>query len=71
MNDIPYVGLAEGWRRAYSLAALRSVIAAWDERICFRWQLEQKSKDDPHLIDDIGLTRRQVEAEIAKPFWQR
>ena len=29
------------------------------------------SKDNPHLIDDIGLTRRQVEAEIAKPFWQR
>jgi uncharacterized protein YjiS (DUF1127 family) len=28
------------------------------------------SKDNPHLIDDIGLTRRRVEAEIAKPFWQ-
>ena len=28
------------------------------------------SKANPHLIDDIGLTRRQVEAEIAKPFWQ-
>ena len=29
------------------------------------------SKDNPDLIDDIGLTKRQVEAEIAKPFWQR
>ena len=28
-------------------------------------------KDNPELIDDIGLTIRQVEAEIAKPFWQR
>ncbi|EHK54991.1 hypothetical protein MAXJ12_22541 [Mesorhizobium alhagi CCNWXJ12-2] len=28
------------------------------------------SKDNPHLIDDIGLTKRQVEAEIAKRFWQ-
>jgi uncharacterized protein YjiS (DUF1127 family) len=27
--------------------------------------------DNPHLIDDIGLTKRQVEAEIAKPFRQR
>ncbi|MBB4232054.1 DUF1127 domain-containing protein [Rhizobium mongolense] len=71
MNDFPSVGLAEVRRRTYSLAALRSVIATWDERKRFRWQLEQKSKDDPHLIDDIGLTRRQVEAEIAKPFWQR
>ena len=43
---------------------------AWRERIRFRWQLEQMLKDNPHLIDDIGLTRRQVEAEIAKRFWQ-
>lgn len=53
------------------LATLRSIISAWRERIRFRWELEQMSKDNPHLIDDIGLTRRQVEAEIAKPFWQR
>ncbi len=64
------VGLADASRRRYSLAALRSIIAAWDERIRFRRNLEQMSKDDPHLIDDIGLTRRQAEAEIAKPFWQ-
>jgi uncharacterized protein YjiS (DUF1127 family) len=25
---------------------------------------------NPHLIDDIGLTRHQVEAEIVKRFWQ-
>jgi uncharacterized protein YjiS (DUF1127 family) len=28
-------------------------------------------KNNPELIDDIGLTKRQIEAEIAKPFWQR
>ncbi|ULJ73338.1 DUF1127 domain-containing protein [Rhizobium gallicum] len=71
MNDVPPVELAKVSRRTYSLATLRSVIATWDERKRLRWQLEQKSKDDPHLIDDIGLTRWQVEAEIAKPFWQR
>lgn len=58
------------------LATLRSIIATWRERtwrerIRFRWELAQMSKHNPHLIDDIGLTRRQVEAEIAKPFWQR
>ncbi|RWD45232.1 MAG: DUF1127 domain-containing protein [Mesorhizobium sp.] len=58
-------------RRYYSLTTLRSIVAAWDERQRFRWELEQMSKDNPHLIDDIGLTRRQVEAEIAKPFWRR
>ena len=49
---------------------LRSIIAAWSERMRVRWELEQMSKDGSHLIDDIGLTRRQVETEIAKPFWQ-
>lgn len=57
------------------LTTLRSHIAtwrdgSWRERIYFRWQLRQMAKDNPHLIDDIGLTNRQVEAEIAKPFWQ-
>jgi uncharacterized protein YjiS (DUF1127 family) len=57
--------------RDYSLATLRSTIATWRERIRLRRKLEEMSKANPHLIDDIGLTRRQVEAEIAKPFWQR
>ena len=69
MNDTPSV-MTEMPRRPYRLATLRSIIATWEERKRFRRELEQKSKDDPHLIDDIGLTRRQVEAEIAKRFWQ-
>ena len=64
------VAPAEASRRHYSLSTLRSIVASWDERKRFRRELAQKAKDNPHLIDDIGLTRRQVEAEIAKPFWQ-
>ena len=60
---------AEVSHRRYSLAALRSVIATWRERMRFRWELEQMARDNPHLIDDIGLTKQQAEAEIAKPFW--
>ncbi len=53
-------------------ASLRSMIAAWRERIYFRWELKRISETNPHLIDDIGLTSWQVEEEIAKlPFWQR
>jgi len=48
----------------------RGMIAAWRERIHFRWSLKQMAEANPHLIDDIGLTRRQVEAEIVKRFWQ-
>ncbi|MDX3924927.1 MAG: DUF1127 domain-containing protein [Shinella sp.] len=53
------------------LATLRSIAAIWDERKRFRRELERKSKDDPHLLDDIGLTRRWAEAEIARPFRRR
>ena len=58
------MGLAEGSRRHYSLATLRSMIATWRERIRFRKELAQKAKANPHLIEDMGLKRWQVEAEI-------
>lgn len=59
-------------RRPYSLASLRNTIAAWREQTRFRWDLKRISEVNPHLIDDIGLTERQVKEEIAKlPFWQR
>ena len=70
MNDTPPVDPAEVSLRHDSLATLRSIRATWDERERFRWELEQMSKANPHSIDAIGLPRRQVEAEIAKPFWQ-
>ncbi|WP_225770677.1 DUF1127 domain-containing protein [Inquilinus sp. Marseille-Q2685] len=64
------VGPAETSRRPAGLAALRSLIATWRERIRLRRKLAEMAKANPYLIDDIGLTKRQVEAEIAKPFWQ-
>ena len=64
------LGPADMLRRRYSLTALRSIIATWRERRRFRWELAQKSKANPHLIEDMGLKRWQVEAEIAKPFWR-
>lgn len=59
-------------RRRYSLANLFSDIAAMRERTRFRLELKRLAKDTPYLIDDIGLTKEQIEEEIAKlPFWQR
>ncbi|WP_244483492.1 DUF1127 domain-containing protein [Mesorhizobium sp. 1M-11] len=59
-------------RQRYSLAGLSGSIAAWQRRTRFRWELKRLAKDTPYLIDDIGLTKEQVEEEIAKlPFWQR
>ena len=70
MNDIPHAEQAEAPSRRFSLADLRNIIVTWGARMRFRFELEQKLKDDPHLMDDIGLTRRQFEDEISKPFWQ-
>jgi uncharacterized protein YjiS (DUF1127 family) len=59
-------------RRRYSLSALRRLIALRREQAHFRFELKRMATDNPHLIDDIGLTRKEVEAEIAKlPLWQR
>jgi uncharacterized protein YjiS (DUF1127 family) len=54
----------------YSLGSLLSVITTWEERKRFRWELEEMAKTAPHLVEDIGLTKGDVEAEIAKRFWQ-
>ena len=62
--------LAEGLGSKLGFARLRSTIAIWRRRANFRWDLEQKSRDNPHLMADIGLTVCQVEAELAKHFWQ-
>ena len=79
MNDIlvPCLGsairpaIAKSPRR-YSLAALRCLLAARRRQARFRFDLKRIASDNPHLIDDIGLTKDVVEAEIAKlPFWQR
>lgn len=61
---------AELLRPHHDPATLQSIFTTWEERRRFRRDLEQMSRDSPHLIGDIGLTRRQAEAEIAKPFWQ-
>jgi uncharacterized protein YjiS (DUF1127 family) len=53
-----------------SLARLRCQLDTWEERKRFRLQLGNMLQTTPHLIDDVGLTRKQVEAEILKPFWR-
>lgn len=50
---------------------LRSILATWHERIRARWNLTQMARENPHLLKDIGLTKQQVETEVAKRFWQR
>ena len=59
-------------RRRFSLAAWRGLVTEHRKQAYFRFELKRMAMDNPHLIDDIGLTKEEVEAEIAKlPFWQR
>lgn len=70
MTDIHFVTSAPQRRRRHGFDTLMGLIAAWDERIRYRHDLEKMAEDNPHLIDDIGLSKRQAETEIAKPFWE-
>jgi uncharacterized protein YjiS (DUF1127 family) len=56
---------------AESPRGLWGLIKTWDDRAYYRGQLARIANHTPELIEDIGLTRRQIEAEIAKPFWRR
>ncbi|MEZ5830503.1 MAG: DUF1127 domain-containing protein [Dongiaceae bacterium] len=42
-------------------------VLAWRERVRQRRHLAQL---DDRLLSDIGLSRVEVEQEIARPFWQ-
>lgn len=53
------------------LATPHGLLAIWRDRIRARWKLAQMAQENPHLLEDIGLTKQQVEIEIAKPFWRK
>ncbi len=57
-------------RPFFSPAGRCETLDVWEERSRFRLKLEDMLKSAPHLIEDIGLTRAQAEAEIAKPLWR-
>lgn len=52
------------------LGLLHDLVSTYRARKRFRVDLERMAHENPHLIADIGLTKWQVEAEVAKRFWQ-
>ncbi|MBD9517516.1 DUF1127 domain-containing protein [Pseudomonas sp. PDM22] len=70
MNHTPRLLLPEASRRSFSLSSLLQLLALWQTRARVRRQLACMARANPHLIEDIGLTRRRVAQEIAKPFWR-
>lgn len=47
------------------------LLTVWEERVRFRQQLELMARNKPELLDDVGLTRAQIDRETRKSFWQR
>lgn len=70
MNDTLRLCPAAPSLRHHDLATLRSLVVVWMQRRRIRQELARLSRAGPHLVDDIGLTRRQLDSEIAKYFWQ-
>jgi uncharacterized protein YjiS (DUF1127 family) len=56
---------ARSWSRA--LARAIDLLLIWQQRARDRRQLESLSD---HMLRDIGLSRADVFAEAAKPFWR-
>ena len=46
------------------------IFRTWKERTRRRKDLKERLSTNPHLIEDMGLTRAEAEAEVAKRFWE-
>jgi uncharacterized protein YjiS (DUF1127 family) len=66
-------------RRCHSPAARHSQSNSWLRLLnkLSRWSERSRRRaafgdlaDDPHLLDDIGLTKQEAMDEANKPFWQ-
>jgi uncharacterized protein YjiS (DUF1127 family) len=51
-----------------SAVALAESVLGWFERVRQRRHLGELSE---HMLKDIGLSRADVEVEVAKPFWRQ
>ena len=47
-----------------------ALIQGWSERRRQRESLNNLAELNPHLLNDIGLTRDDALREAAKPFWR-
>jgi uncharacterized protein YjiS (DUF1127 family) len=46
------------------------IFATWRERVVLRRAFAEMLEANPHMIEDIGMTKQEMEAEIVKHFWQ-
>ena len=63
-------GTGTGWRTSDEPLWTRALttLRRWQQRSRMRRRLERL---DDRMLADIGLDRRQAQAEAEKPFWRR
>ena len=66
--DIAALTLAAVERIEVAAVTVKDVFSTWMQRSQERRKL---SLMNDHLLDDIGLTRYDVQREVAKYFWQK
>jgi uncharacterized protein YjiS (DUF1127 family) len=54
---------------SWHAGALLSKLLRWTERSRRRAAFRDLA-EDPHLLNDVGLTRREAMDEAGKPFWR-
>ena len=60
-------GAAFGGRTSWHLVGLIDGLLRWQQRASERTRLANLGDRD---LEDVGLTRAQLRAEIEKPFWR-
>ena len=56
-------------RQAWS-AVISSLVSTWIQRQQKRNEYVALLRQDPKILDDIGVTRFHLEREARKPFWR-
>ncbi len=50
------------------IVSVFAVLIMWQQRAEMRFRLKHL---DAALLDDVGLSREQIEVEAEKPFWEK
>ncbi len=74
MCDEPILSSKKGENHNKKITPVSISHSQWFNRVNIWMQRSRQRRDlaqlDPHLLDDLGLTKEMVAKEMAKPFWR-
>jgi uncharacterized protein YjiS (DUF1127 family) len=69
--NVAHAGHAAPERRRVRIAVPMSLPVTWLRRMRQRRELETLLSRSDRFLQDIGLSRDEIEIEVRKPFWRR